>query len=51
MSDPITMHWVITHKSEAQIRAEEESMGRAAAALSRQVRRLNRRVRQVFRRP
>lgn len=50
MSDPITMHWVITHRSEAQIRAEEESMGRAAAALSRQVRRLNHRICQVFRR-
>ncbi|MEO6087727.1 MAG: hypothetical protein ABIQ18_31910 [Umezawaea sp.] len=51
MSDPTTMHWVITHKGKAQIRAEEEVMGRAAAALSRQVRRLSHRVRQVFRHP
>jgi hypothetical protein len=49
MSDPSTMHWVIAHKSESQIRAEEESTGRAAAALSRRVRHLRRRVRQVLR--
>jgi hypothetical protein len=37
MSDPVsvTMHWVLTHKSKAQIRAEEESAGRLAAAWSR----------------
>lgn len=51
MSDPITMHWVLTHKSESQIRAEEESTGRAAAALSRRVRRLRRRVSRVLGRP
>ncbi|PRY35741.1 hypothetical protein CLV43_113168 [Umezawaea tangerina] len=36
MSDPVTvnMHWMLTHKSRSQIRAEEESAGRLAAALA-----------------
>lgn len=51
VSDPVTMHWVLTHKSEAQIRAEEESMGRLAASLSRWARRLRARLTRVFLRP
>ena len=51
MSDPITMHWVLTHKSESQIRAEEESAGKLAATLSRPVRRLRFKVAKALRRP
>jgi len=51
MSDPVTMHWVLTHKSDSQVRAEDESAGRLAATLSRPVRRLRARVGKALRRP
>jgi hypothetical protein len=42
MSDPFsaTMHWVSAPKTKSQIRAEDESAGRLAAAWSSQLRRV-----------
>ncbi|HEX6340565.1 hypothetical protein [Umezawaea sp.] len=51
MSDPVSSHWILTHKSESQIRAEEESAGRLAAALAQPFRRVHRALTRVFRRP
>lgn len=51
MSDPVTMHWFITHKSRSQIRAEEESAGRLAAAVAQPLRRVRRALTRAVRRP
>jgi len=51
MSSPVTLHWILTHKSESQIRAEEESAGRLAAALAQPVRRVSRALNRAIRRP
>ncbi|WNV86410.1 hypothetical protein [Umezawaea sp. Da 62-37] len=50
MSDPVTvnMHWMLTHKSRSQIRAEEESAGRLAAAVSGRLKRTREALSRVF---
>jgi len=50
MYDPVLMYWVLTRKSESQIRAEEESAGRLAASLARPARRVRIRLTRAFRR-
>ncbi|HWO63909.1 MAG TPA: hypothetical protein VNO31_28140 [Umezawaea sp.] len=50
MSEHVTLHWILTHKTESQIRAEEESAGRLAAALAQPVRRARRALIRAVRR-